>query len=391
MQILTVLTYYRPHTSGLTIYAERLAKALVRRGHGVTVLTSQYDKNLPREEYQAGVKIVRVPVLFRISKGVIMPTLGYHAWRETLRHDVLLLHLPQFDAAGIALRGRLLKKPTAIIYHSDLTLPAGLFNRIVNRVVHIMNRLAARFTHRIVAYTEDFAEHSPYLSSYADKIKVITPAVELPEVNAAVIQSFAEAHNPDKRSPVIAMATRFAAEKGVEILLNALPIIFEKYPNTMVWYAGQYQDVLGEDAYFRRLSSTINEYGAAGRWKFLGVLSMQQMAAFYPNIDILTVPSTNSTETFGFVQIEAMMNGKPTVASNLPGVRQPSRISGMGEVVPIGDSDALAKAMIEILEQPGKYKGDPQSLIRQFSPDTNAAKFEALFKEIGAELGTPLD
>ncbi|MCH7663844.1 MAG: glycosyltransferase, partial [Chloroflexi bacterium] len=161
--------------------------------------------------------------------------------------------------------------------------------------------------------------------------------------------------------------------------------------NTMVWYAGQYQDVLSEDAYFRRLSSTINEYGAAGRWKFLGVLSMQQMAAFYPNIDILTVPSTNSTETFGFVQIEAMMNGKPTVASNLPGVRQPSRISGMGEVVPIGDSDALAKAMIEILEQPGKYKGDPQSLIRQFSPDTNAAKFEALFKEIGAELGTPLD
>jgi len=391
MRILTALTYYRPHTSGLTIYAERLAKALVRRGHEVTVLTSQYEEDLPREEIQDGIRVLRVPVLFRVSKGVIMPTLGYRAWRETLRHDVILLHLPQFDAAGIALRGKLLRKPTAIIYHSDLTLPAGVFNHVVNQVVHVMNRLAARFTHRIAAYTDDFAQHSPYLSSYADKIKVITPAVELPEVSAEAVQSFVEAHNPDKRSPVIAMATRFAAEKGVEVFLNALPRLFEKYPNAMVWYAGQYQDVLGEEAYFRRLSPKIEEYRAAGRWRFLGVLPMQQMAAFYPNIDILAVPSTNSTETFGFVQIEAMMNGKPTVASNLPGVRQPSRISGMGEVVPIGDSEALAKTIMEILEQPEKYRGDPQDLIRQFSPDTNAAKFEALFKEIGAELGKPLD
>ena len=39
MRILIVLTYYRPHTPGLTIYAERLANALARRGHQVTVMT----------------------------------------------------------------------------------------------------------------------------------------------------------------------------------------------------------------------------------------------------------------------------------------------------------------------------------------------------------------
>ena len=42
MKLLIVLTYYRPHISGLTIYAERLAKAMVKRGHQVTVLTSRY-------------------------------------------------------------------------------------------------------------------------------------------------------------------------------------------------------------------------------------------------------------------------------------------------------------------------------------------------------------
>ena len=68
MKVLIELTYYRPHTSGLTIYAERLAKALVSRGHAVTVLTSQYDKNLPKMEIRDGVKIIRAPVLFRIKQ-----------------------------------------------------------------------------------------------------------------------------------------------------------------------------------------------------------------------------------------------------------------------------------------------------------------------------------
>jgi len=65
MKILTVLTYYRPHTSGLTIYVERLARTLVKRGHQVTVLTSQYEPQLAPEEFIDGVRIVRAPVLLR--------------------------------------------------------------------------------------------------------------------------------------------------------------------------------------------------------------------------------------------------------------------------------------------------------------------------------------
>ena len=96
MRILIVLTYYRPHTSGLTIYAERLAKAFVDRGNKVTVLTSQYSKDLLPECVQDGVKIIRVPILFRLSKGVIMPTFGIIASKQAKEHDVILLHLPQF-------------------------------------------------------------------------------------------------------------------------------------------------------------------------------------------------------------------------------------------------------------------------------------------------------
>ncbi len=386
MKILNVLTYYRPHTSGLTIYVERLARTLVKRGHQVTVLTSRYEPQLPRQEVKDGVRIVRAPVMFRVSKGVIMPTFGYLAWKLALKNDVIHLHLPQFDAAGVALRGRLLRKPTVISYHSDLLLPPGLFNRFVNQVVLEMNNLAAIFAHRIGAYTQDFADHSPYLRRFASKVQVIHPPVELPETTPEAVSAFKTKFNPGAREPVIGMATRFAAEKGVEILLEALPAVLNRYPNAMVLYAGQYQGVWKEEAYLQRLLPTIQENQGRGQWQFTGNLSPQDMAAFYANLDVLVVPSLNSTETFGLVQIEAMMNGVPTVASDLPGVRQPPRMTGMGEVVPIGDSPALAVAILKIFDHPERYQGDPQAVKTQFNPHTNAAAYEDLYRELMAEL-----
>ena len=73
MRILISLMYYRPHYSGLTIYTERLARAFAARGHQVTVLTSRFDDNLPEDEVKDGVRIIRPWVMFKISKGVIMP------------------------------------------------------------------------------------------------------------------------------------------------------------------------------------------------------------------------------------------------------------------------------------------------------------------------------
>jgi glycosyltransferase involved in cell wall biosynthesis len=385
MKILTVLTYYRPHTSGLTIYAERLTRAFARRGHEVTVLTSRFDRTTPLEERHDGVRIVRAPVLMRLNKGVIMPTIGLLATREVLRSDVILLHLPQFDAAGISLRGRLLKKPTVLAYHSDLLLPPGFFNRFVNLVVDLANRLTAVFTHRITAYTEDFARSSPYLRRYADKCVILTPPVELAPADPEAVAAFHALHNPEGRR-VIGMATRFASEKGVEILLDAFRSVIERFPETKIIFAGQYEDVWGEREYLIQLWPEILRLEEEGRWKFLGVLSLEEMPVFYANLDLLAVPSLNSTETFGLVQIEAMMNGVPVVASELPGVRVPIGLTGMGEVVPTGDPGALAAAIVRIFEDPAAYNKTDLDLHAEFSPDRAAEKYERLFAEIAQEI-----
>lgn len=382
MNILVAITYYRPHMSGLTIYAERLAKSLVKRGHSVTILTSQFSPDLPLNEEMEGVKIVRIPVLVRISKGVVMPSFGILAARMLKEHDVVHLHLPQFDAVRVAVRAWLQRKPVVMTYHCDLRLPRGIFNWIVNQVVLLLNNLAAIFSDRIVTYTRDYAEHSRFVMRFRKKLRVINPPVELPSVTKKEIASFKATNNPDNHQPIIGMAARFASEKGVEVLLDALGDILGKYPTAQVWFAGPYENIMGEQGYYERLKPIIDGYVSRNHWKFLGLLSPKEMALFYPNLDILTIPSLNSTEAFGLIQIEAMMNGVPSIASNLPGVRQPVLRHAMGEIIEIGNSKQLAQAVDKIMQSHESYAKNWQGIAELYAPKSVAGDYELLYQEL---------
>ena len=383
MKVLLVLTYYHPHVSGLTIYVKRLATMLAQRGHQVTVLTSRYDPALPAEEVIDGVRVVRAPVQLRVSKGVIMLNFPLIAWRLVREHDVLSVHLPQFEASLLGLLGRLANRPVILTYHCDLQLPRGRFNRIVDKVVFASNYLAGQLAQAAVAYTQDFAEHSHFLSRFLDKVRVIPPPVIMPEPDAEAVETFKSAHDLVDR-PVVGMAARLATEKGVEVIIEAMPRLLEAFPRLKVLFAGQYKDVMGEEAYYRRLMPLIERLGPE-HWEFLDVLNQEQMSAFFAACDVLIVPSLNSTESFGLVQVEAMLCGTPSIASNLPGVRQPPLMTGMGEVTPIGDPAELAEAIIRIIQHPGDY-ARPRSLIEDaFSLDRTVSGYEALFGDLVAK------
>ena len=74
---------------------------------------------------------------------------------------------------GVALRARLFGKPAVLTYHCDLLLPPGLFNRFVNLVVKFQNNMAGILSNQIVTYTQDYADHSSYLSRYKIKLSAI--------------------------------------------------------------------------------------------------------------------------------------------------------------------------------------------------------------------------
>lgn len=380
MRILISLMYYRPHTSGLTIYTERLARALARRGHQVTVLTSRFDPSLPRWEVKDGVTIIRPKVLLRVSKGVIMPSLPIHAWRLIRQADVVNPHVPQPDAAVIASIGRLFRKPVILTYHCDLRLPKGLVNFFANHGSHLTNHVSASLANVIVTYTYDFAEHSPFLKRYLSKVRPILPPVELESISEADLATFRAKHKIQPSQRVIGMAARLATEKGVEYLVKALPEVIQRHPETRVLFAGQSEGVMGEEQYAERLKPLIEQLDT--HWAFLGLLSSRELAAFYRVADVTVLPSINSTESFGMVQVESMTCGTPVVASDLPGVRYPVLTTGMGAIVPPTDVHALSKALLNLLDQPNGYHGNPQEISQRYAPDKIAAEYEQVMREL---------
>lgn len=382
MRVLFALTYYRPHVSGLTIYVQRLAEALVAQGHQVTVLTSQYDPALPLQETLHGVRVERVPVAFRISKGAIMPGYLGRALGLLREHDVVSINLPNtpIEAALLPFLARfVIRRPITATYHCDVQLPKGLLNRFVDRIVFLFNMLAGLLVDRFVAYTEDYANHSEILRRFPRKRIIIPPPVLVESPSREAIAAFRAQHAP-QGAPLIGHAARFATEKGVEYVLDALPLIRERYPEARVLFAGEYRKVLGEDAYWQRLQPALAEAGE--HFQLLGVLGAEQMGVFFSACDVTVLPSINSTESFGLVQVESMLSGTPVVASDLPGVRVPVQSTGMGRIVPIADAQALAQAVIEVLDHHDSYRRPRAEIEQHFSMQHTLGAYQTLWESL---------
>ena len=383
MKILAALTYYKPYISGLTIYAARVAEAWARAGHEVTVLTSRHSADQAPEEMLNGVRVVREPVFLKISKGAVMPKFWLDAAKYVKEADVINIHLPQLESALLARLGRKYGKKIVLTYHCDLQMPSGVINSLANKGVLWMNDLAFRSCDAGVTNSQDYAEHSEILSKIKDKVHIIQPPVELDPISDEAAAAFRMKKNADRFSPIIGMACRFAADKGVEILLDALPKVLTAFPKAAVFFMGPYENVLGEAAYYERLKPRIDELIKAGHWQFMGRLPDAEVPAFYRCIDVLTMPSLNRTDSFGLVQIEAMINGKPVAASDLPGIRVPVQRHGMGEIFPVGDANALADALIRILHTKQVYSTEfCEEIKKMYSPDNVAAIYTDLFKNI---------
>lgn len=380
MRILIGLTYYLPYSSGITTDVEKLAKAFVRHGHEVTVLTSQHESSMKRTEMIDGVRVVRVPVAFRISKGLVMPQMLRQAWKEIKNADIVNLHLPQLDAAYISVMCKLRKIPIVSKYHCDLQLPAGFINRLSNWGSNIANRITVGNSNIVVTNTIDYAETSPFLKRHLDKVKAIPPLFEMPEVTSKQIAYVREKYKIYHTEKVIGMVGRLAAEKGAEVLAKAMPKILKEEPKARVIHIGPSKNVVGEENYAKRIHSLITDLGE--KWEFLGLVPFEDLAPLYSIMDVQTHPSTNRTDSFGCVQIEGMVCGTPSVTTNLPGMCQPVLQYGMGKLFPINDSEKLADAVLDILKNPRDFESEQKLIRKRFSSDNIALEYIETFEKL---------
>lgn len=371
-KILILLNYYYPYISGVSEYARILAEELVKKGYDVTVLTSNHAK-LQREEYINGVRVIRTPIICKISKGTISPSFFVNAIRLAKKSDVVNMHLPMIES-GIISCG-IKKEKIITTYHCDIHLPHTFLNKLITMCMDFSNRHCLSRSHFIAVQTVDYAKHSRVAYKFQNKfIEAATPIKDYARVGEN--NDFIKNEN---RTKVIGFCGRLVEEKGIDVLLKAYEILSKKGYNIILEIGGDYKNVAGGSVY-PSLKTYIEEHKLKNVI-FTGKIPEDKMEEFYSSLDVFVLPSINSLEAFGMVQIEAMLCGTPVVATDLYGVRTITAKTGMGVVVNRNNPESLAEGIAKILNHPEKYKKSKAEILQYYGTSKCVAVYEQAIED----------
>lgn len=361
--VTVMLDYYAPYVSGLTESARLTAEGLARRGWRVAVVCARHDPALPRHEVLNGVHVFRAPVLAKVSRGFLSPALPVLAGRLAARSDLLHLHLPNPEAAFVAAaRG---PAKLVVTYHIDAFLPDGLVNRFGLWSVDQVCKVALRKADLVITNSEEQARGSRIWPTIRRRALLPIPSPCLDRSGGAPVLRDGEGLH-------IGFMGRIAVEKGIEHLIRAFRSIND--PAARLLIAGDDRTVAGGS----NIAELRREAAGDPRIRFTGLLRDQAVRDFYASIDVFALPSI--AESFGIVQVEAMMTGVPPVATDLPGANHPIAATGFGRLVPPRDPVALRAALLEMAALPAEDRAaGKEAATKLFGGETSLDAHEEAF------------
>ena len=370
MKILLIENYYYPYISGITESTKLLAENIANiKDFEVAVLCSNHD-NLPKEEIINKVKVYRAPIVMKISKGTVSPAYIMMAKKLAKEYDVVHFHLPMLEAGILA--SLINPKKIVITYHCDINLRPSMLNNFIVKVMDLSHKRALKRANKIVFSSIDYAKSTRFCSKFLDKAREIAPLHKsIKKVNCKV-----KPHS-------IGFCGRIVEEKGIDVLLKAFKIVKETIPDAELRIAGDYKNVAGGSIY-----PELMEYVKENKIKdvnFLGKIPENDLGKFYSQLGVFTLPSTNSLEAYGLVQLEAMICGTPVVASDLPGVRTIVKNTKMGLIAKRKDERDLANKLIKVLNNREKYIVKKEAIDKKYSNDIVSNLYIGVYKEANEE------
>lgn len=146
---------------------------------------------------------------------------------------------------------------------------------------------------------------------------------------------------------LVGIVGRITGGKGHDIFLKAARIVLDKHPHTKFVIVGD-SLVESEERLKNDLVELCRETGIDKNVIFTGW--REDASKIISAMDVLIQASTTFPEGFGLTCIEAMALGVPLVVTDIPGSSEIVVDGETGYVVPPGDPDAMAKGMMNILE-----------------------------------------
>ena len=376
IKLLTILTYYRPHWTGLTVHAVQVAEGLAARGIEVTVLTVRHSPDLERDEVINGVRVIRLQPVARFSRGMITPALLWAAPLLIRDHDVVQIHTPLPEGPIIAAWCRLLRRPLLMTHHGDLVMPPGLFNQILQQVGYYVLFTTGALANAVTSYSQDYAKYSRLLQHFEDKLSCIYPPVEFPVPDIQAASAWRHELGLDGKL-LIGFAGRWVEEKGFDYLLQAFPLVRKRFPNAHLIFAGD--NNVSYDNFYKQCLPYIEP--VREHLTNLGLIhDPQKMANFYALCDLFVQPSR--TDMMGLTQVEAMLSGTPVIASDIPGARVVIKETGFGKLSPAGQPNALAAAICHVIQNRDQYSPTRERVRQIFNTEKSLNQYQTILEDL---------
>lgn len=343
MKVVIVAPYFHPHVGGVEVYTLNMARRLKDLGWQVVIVTTGERRHAARLE---GVTVHYLAPRFALSNTPI----GLR-WRREFRRiyrleepDVINAHTPVPFMADVAQRSSR-SIPFVLTYHNDLEKSSWLHMAIV-KVLHrtLIDRTLRRST-KIITTSDYYVNESPYLKPYRSKIRIVSPGVDCELFNPDVkVDSDLAARYWGKRLILfVGSMGKSQSHKGLDVLIRAFALVHGDYPDAMLVVVGQGD---GAEAY----KSMAAAAGVARDIEFTGYIDNETLAQYYKLATIFAMPSTNRSEGFGMVYMEASAVGTPVVGSRIGGVPYAVKDNETGLLVEPQSEKELSRALRRLLE-----------------------------------------
>ncbi len=339
LRILIVSAAYRPYPSGVSEHVHYLALNLKKLGHQVHVLTTRF----PKFEHLTEKDAVEIPV-HRIGQALLVPlNRSYATLPVGLRIPFQIakfIRAHKFDI--IHCHGVFWPEISywAIHYSNTINvvtfLTAGFrIHSRGKRLFQLIFRNHLKKIHGRIAISQRArAAIEPYIPG---DYRIIPSGVDLERFRPGL------APLPEKKTttPRILFLGRLDERKGIDVLINAIPLIRQTIPDIKVI-------VVGKGPMERKSRALVEKLGLNQTVQFVGPAKQSEIPRYYCGCDVYCSPALGG-ETQGVVLLEAMACGVPAVASSIPGYDETIHDGVNGILFPPGDIKALSRAIIKVI------------------------------------------